>query len=209
MSTFNSAAGSGAKKRKRVGNVMQGVPKIKIINWQNMAKYEEIEFSDPVLVREGKIYSKGIVEHEIKKAAVDEEGDSTTEKIGDAWVHLNEIKIVARSFTDDDGSEIPPSLLAPPAVTLPFLVIRFEINIMDENNVDFAKCIYLYCLVSALALDDLLPETFPVHEIDSNESIKRVVSYLLGSETFYQYLKPYLDEFGISKSAITPYTLVF
>ena len=205
MSALSSAAGSPAKKRKHVSNVMQGVPKIKIINW----KKKFIPMQGLVLVRKGFIYSKDIVEHRIEKAVVDEDGYSTYKKIGDAWVHLNEIEIEARSFTDDDGSEIPPALLAPPAVTLPFLVIRFDINIRDELDDEFAECIQLYCLVSAHALDDLLPKTFTVREIDSGESVKRVVSYLLGSEKFYQYLKPYLDEFGISKSAIRPYELVF
>ena len=203
MSALSSAAGSPAKKRKRVSNVMQGVPKIKIINWQERF----IELKDAVLVREGLIYSKDIVEHRIEKTLVDEDGYTSKEKIGDAWIHLNQIAIQARSFTD--ASEIPPALLAPPAVTLPFLVISFDINIRDETDDETIKCMYLYCLVSAHALDDLLPKTFPAPEIDSGESVKRVVSYLLGSEKFYQYLKPYLDEFGISKSAITPYQLVF
>ena len=205
MSALSSAAGSPAKKRKRVSNVMQGVPKIKIINWQK----EFIRMQGFFSVRKGIIYSKDIVEHRIQKTLVDEDGFASKEKIGDAWVHLNVIVIFDRSFTDDDGSEIPPALLAPPAVTLPFLVIRFDINIRDELDDESAEWIFLYCLVSAHALDDLLPKTFPVREIDSGESVKRVVSYLLGSEKFYQYLKPYLDEFGISKSAITPYELVF
>lgn len=196
-----SAFGSATKKRKHEGNVMQDLPKIKILNWQ----VNEIKLPNAVCVRQGTIYSKKITSSDIMIETEDEDGGYMVNKTGEVWVNLNHIKIVANISPLED---IPQSLIEPPAVPFPFIIIQFEINVYGSGS-NGSGSIYLYCLVSLRGLNELLPDSSQAPEIDSVESLKEVVSALLGTDAMYQHLKPYLDEFGISKSAITPYELVF
>lgn len=194
MSAIKSTA-AGAK-RQRLIDTMQHVPKIKILNWQSESILSE---KKAVLIREGVIYSKKISSLEKSYVEEDEEGRDIEKRGWYDWIALNHIKIVANSPAYED---IPPSLLEPPAMPFPFILIQFQIEVYEHD------CIYLHCLVSVRGLTEFLPDSSQ-KPVDSGESTKEVVSALLGTDAMYQHLKPYLDEFGISKSAITPYEIVF
>ena len=84
----------------------------------------------------------------------------------------------------------------------PFILIQFQTWTFEDSS------IYLHCLVSLRGLTEFLPDSSQ-KSVDSRESLKEIVSALLGTDAMYKHLKPYLDEFGISKSAITPYEIVF
>ena len=200
MSAIKSTA-AGAK-RQRLIDTMQHVPKIKILNWQGESMLSD---KKAVLIRDGLIYCKKITAVEKLYEDEDEDGGIVVKRGGYNWVALNRIRIVANSPTYED---IPSSLLEPPAMPFPFILIQFQTYTYVEKMYDAASSIYLHCLVSLRGLIEFLPDSHQ-QAVDSGESTKEVVSYLLSSDKFYKYLKPYLDEFGISKSAITPYEIVF
>ncbi len=193
MSAIKSTAGA---KRQRHMDTMQHVPKIKILNWQSESILSE---KKAVLIREGVIYSKKISSREKFYVEEDEEGRDIEKRGWYDWIALNNIKILANSPTYED---IPPSLLEPPAMPFPFILIQFQTWTFEDSS------IYLHCLVSLRGLTEFLPDSSQ-KSVDSRESLKEIVSALLGTDAMYKHLKPYLDEFGISKSAITPYEIVF
>ena len=193
MSAIKSTAGA---KRQRLNDTMQHVPKIKILNWQDESILPE---KKGVLIRKGQIYSKKIIIWDKIYEDEDEDGGYIAKREGYDWVALNHIKIVAHS---PEFKDIPDSLLEPPAMPFPFIIITFQIYAYEENK------LRLHCLVSVRGLTEFLPDSSQ-KAVDSGESLKEIVSALLGTDAMYQHLKPYLDEFGISKSAITPYEIVF
>lgn len=179
------------------GNSMQSVPSIKIINWS-----KESELPDDAtrtLIRDETIYcSKKVLKEIVWKE--DEDGEITDQKIGELWSNLSNIVITASVYTE--ASNIPELFLEPPALPVPFIAIQIRLNVDDDQYSS------LVSLVSVEALEKLLPNS-PRVQIDSKQALREVVTAVLNTDQMYSQLKPYLDEFGISKSAISPYRIVF
>ena len=112
----------------------------------------------------------------------------------DAWVEKG----------DSENSLMQSFLLDPPTVPLPAVLIRVQLS-LDPENTEFDQ--YLIILVPLGGVSEILCDEQVM--VDSSAALRRLAIRLLHSTKVRDGLRPCLQEFGISMSALTPYTLIF
>lgn len=104
---------------------------------------------------------------------------------------------------DSEDSLTQSFFLDPPTTPLPSLLIRIELDLGTE----YKDNQYLIVLVPLGGVGDILGDETTM--VDSSAALHRLAVRLIHSRLVGEALQPCLDEFGIAKTALTPYTLVY
>jgi len=184
-------------KRKRqdddpnTSRKMPRVPKLKIFNWSDYTPPPDP--NTHVYVRHATTVSNKCIfettELELNKTLT-HRGYITV----DAWVETA------------DSEDSQTFFLDPPAVPLPAVLIRVELDLDPESK---EQSQYLIVLIPLGGVNNILYTPHETTTVDSSDALHRLVVRLLHSRQIREALQPNLDEFGISMTALTPYTLIY
>lgn len=131
--------------------------------------------------------------------------ETTELELDKTLTHLGYITVDAWVEKGDSENSLTQSFfLDPPTVPLPAVLIRVQMG-LDPENTEFDQ--YLIVLVPLGGVGDILGDKTTM--VDSSAALRRLAIRLLHSTVVCESLRPCLDEFGISMTALTPYTITY
>jgi len=164
------------------------MPKLKIFHW---SEYTPPPGADRVCIRDASMTVSDKCIFKNDRDTLTHHGYVSVE----AWVET--------AGSSDECNLTQSFFLDPPTVPLPSVLIRIELNLGTEDKDNQ----YLIVIIPLSSVGDILCDETTM--VDSSAALRRLATRLLQSTLVRQSLRPCLDEFGISMTALTPYTLVY
>lgn len=196
-------------------------PCLKVFGWKQFYSYEHMvepdRKSNVILVEEGVVASsKNVFTQTFRDA--DFAHDSGEEDVkprltyGCTTGSVGNIDVRAWFESASDPNRATPELfLEPPCVPLPSIAISLRLRITHhsgEKAVADDVCAEMVMLIPVRNLDQFVGSQHPV-SIDSREEFRQLALRVLQSPALHSKIKPYLEQMGISATALTPSKLFF